>query len=162
MHCFNIDSYVPNGYWSVLTYRGYRTGQIDYVISVLVINYEISISYAYIEYTKSYMHVTTYVQGPSWQSVYFKLILTDRNMQVRYFWRYLYIPEIREFEFHQTSLQKSNIFWPQQPPTERKQIVVKNWIFDDSIHFLGTSIGHFGARDDQILRIRRIFEEIGL
>jgi hypothetical protein len=43
-----------------------------------------------------------------------------------------------------------------------KQILVKNWIFDDSIHFLGTSIGHFGARDDQILRIRRFFEEIGL
>ena len=54
--------------------------------------------------THPIMEITwTYVQGPSWQSVYFKLILTDRNMQVRYFWRYLYIPEIREFEFHQTS-----------------------------------------------------------
>ena len=26
----------------------------------------------------------------------------------------------------------------------------------------GTSSGHFGARDDQIIRIRKFFEEIGL
>ena len=30
-----------------------------------------------------------------------------------------------------TSFQKSNIGWPQQPPTEIVLISVKNWIFDD-------------------------------
>ena len=29
------------------------------------------------------------------------------------------------------SFQKSSIGWPKQPPTERCQILVKNWIFVD-------------------------------
>ena len=36
-----------------------------------------------------------------------------------------------------TSFQKSNISWPQQPPTERYQILVKYWMFDDSFHNKG-------------------------
>ena len=32
---------------------------------------------------------------------------------------------------------KSNTGWPQQPPTERYQISVKNWIFDDPFHKKG-------------------------
>ena len=36
-----------------------------------------------------------------------------------------------------TSFQKSNIAWPQQPPTEKVQISVKNWIFDDLFHKKG-------------------------
>ena len=39
-----------------------------------------------------------------------------------------------------TSFQKSNIAWPQQPPTEVVLISVKNWIFDDPFHKKGTSI----------------------
>ena len=33
-----------------------------------------------------------------------------------------------------TSFQKNNIGWPQQPPTEKVQISVKIWIFDDPFH----------------------------
>jgi hypothetical protein len=33
-----------------------------------------------------------------------------------------------------TSFQKSNIGWPQQPPTEKVQIKVKIWVFDDQFH----------------------------
>ena len=36
-----------------------------------------------------------------------------------------------------TSFQKSNIGWPQQPPTEIVLISVKNWIFDDPFHKKG-------------------------
>jgi hypothetical protein len=39
-------------------------------------------------------------------------------------------------------------------------ILVKNWIFDDPFHKKRTSIGYFGASDDQT--IRRFFEEIRL
>ena len=35
------------------------------------------------------------------------------------------------------SFWKSNICWPQQPPTERYQISVKNWNFDDPFHKKG-------------------------
>ena len=33
-----------------------------------------------------------------------------------------------------TSFQKNNIGWPQQPPTEKVQISVKIWVFDDPFH----------------------------
>ena len=36
-----------------------------------------------------------------------------------------------------TSFQKSNIGWPQQPPTEIVLISVKKWIFDDLFHKKG-------------------------
>ena len=36
-----------------------------------------------------------------------------------------------------TSFQKSNIGWPQQPPTERVSDISKNWIFDDLFHKKG-------------------------
>ena len=37
-----------------------------------------------------------------------------------------------------TSLKKNDIGWPQQPPTEKYQISVKNWIFDDPFHKKGS------------------------
>ena len=40
--------------------------------------------------------------------------------------------------------------------------LVKNWIFDDPFNKKMTSIGYFGASDDQIIRIRYFFEEIGI
>ena len=36
-----------------------------------------------------------------------------------------------------TSFQKSNIGWPQQPPTEKVLISVKIWIFDDTFYKKG-------------------------
>ena len=36
-----------------------------------------------------------------------------------------------EFCVSSTSFQKSNIGWPQQPPTERVSNFSKNWIFDE-------------------------------
>ena len=36
-----------------------------------------------------------------------------------------------------TSFQKSNIGWPQQPPTEKLLISVKIWIFDDTFYKKG-------------------------
>ena len=36
-----------------------------------------------------------------------------------------------------TIFQKRNIGWPQQPPTEKELMSVKNWIFDDLFHKKG-------------------------
>jgi hypothetical protein len=41
-------------------------------------------------------------------------------------------------------------------------ILLKNWILDDPFHTKITSIGYFGARDDQTIRIRKFWGEIGL
>ena len=61
-----------------------------------------------------------------------------------------------------TSFQKSNIAWPQQPPTAKIQNISEKLDFWWSIPQQGTSNGHFGVRDDQIIMIRNFLEEIGL
>jgi hypothetical protein len=45
---------------------------------------------------------------------------------------------------------------------KRCHILVKNWIFDDPLNKKMTSIGYFGASDDQTIRIRKFFKEIGI
>jgi hypothetical protein len=45
---------------------------------------------------------------------------------------------------------------------KRCHILVKNWIFDDLFNKKMTSIGYLGTSDDQIIRIRIFFEEIGI
>jgi hypothetical protein len=52
--------------------------------------------------------------------------------------------------------------WPQQPPTEKVPNISKKLDFWWSIPQKGTSIGNFGAGDDQTIRIRKFFDEIGL
>ena len=52
-------------------------------------------------------------------------------------------------------ISKSNMGWPQQPPTEKVLKSVKRMIFDDPFHRNG--IGHFGARDDQTIRMSNSF-----
>jgi hypothetical protein len=59
-------------------------------------------------------------------------------------------------------IPKSYIGWPQQPPTEKVPNISKKLDFWWSIPQKGTSIGHFGAGDDQTIWIRKFFEEIGL
>jgi hypothetical protein len=41
---------------------------------------------------------------------------------------------------------------------------VKIWIFDDPFHKKGPilPIGHFGARDDPTIRLRKFFKKIGV
>ena len=57
---------------------------------------------------------------------------------------------------------KSYIGWPQQPLTEKVPNISKKLDFWWSIPQKGTSIGHFGAGDDQTIWIRKFFEKIGL
>ena len=61
-----------------------------------------------------------------------------------------------------TCFQKSNIAWPQQPPTEKVQNISEKLDFWWSIPQTRASIGHFGARDDQTIMTRNFLEEIGL
>ena len=53
-----------------------------------------------------------------------------------------------------TNFWKSNIGWPQQPPSERVPYISEKLGFWWSISQKMTSIGHFGAIDDQTIRIR--------
>jgi hypothetical protein len=41
------------------------------------------------------------------------------------------------------------------------QVSVAIWIFADLFHKTGP-VGHFGAKDDPTVRIRKLFDEIGL
>ena len=61
-----------------------------------------------------------------------------------------------------TSFWKSNIGWPQQPPSESVPHINEKLDFWWSIPQKMTSIGHFSPIDDQTKRIRISFEEIGL
>ena len=56
-----------------------------------------------------------------------------------------------------TSFQKSNIGWPQQPPTERVSNISKKLDFWGFIPRKGTSIDHLGTTDDQIIRLSNFF-----
>ena len=61
-----------------------------------------------------------------------------------------------------TSFQKNDIGWPQQPPTERVSDISEKLDFWWSIPQKGTVIDHLGARDDQIIRICKFFDEMRL
>jgi hypothetical protein len=63
-----------------------------------------------------------------------------------------------EFEFYQPVFKKSYIFWPQQPRTEIVSDISENLDFSRLIPQKRASIGHFGARDDQIIKSRQFFE----
>ena len=52
--------------------------------------------------------------------------------------------------------------WPQQPLTEKVPDISKKLDFLISIPQKGTSIGHFGARDDRAIRISNFFDEMRL
>ena len=51
---------------------------------------------------------------------------------------------------------------PQQRPTDRVPYISEKLDFLWSIPQKMTSIGYFGASDDQTIRIRIVFEEIGI
>ena len=60
-----------------------------------------------------------------------------------------------------TCFQKSNIIWPQQPPTERLSYISKKMEFWLSIQQKVASIGHLGARNDLTIRISKILMKWG-
>ena len=61
-----------------------------------------------------------------------------------------------------TSFQKIDIGWPQKPLQEEYQISVKNWIFDDPIHKKGPVLVIWVPNGDEIIKIKKFFEEKGL
>ena len=63
-------------------------------------------------------------------------------------WRWFWNTEIGNFWVPQLFSKKSNISWPQQPPTERVPDISEKLDFWWSILWKGASIGHIGARDD--------------
>ena len=55
------------------------------------------------------------------------------------------------------SFQKSNIGWPQQPPTERVSVISEKLDFWWSYPQKGTSMNHLGANNDPTIRISNFF-----
>ena len=77
-------------------------------------------------------------------------------------WRSFWNAEIGNFWVPQLFFKKSNISWPQQPPTERVPDISKKSDFCWSIPWKGASIGHIGARDDLTIRTSNFFDEMRL
>ena len=69
------------------------------------------------------------IQGVSHWNVSYKLTLTDRNMQVRFCLKVSVYSWDWGIWVSSTSFQKSNIFWPQQPPTEKETDIRENLYF---------------------------------
>ena len=67
---------------------------------------------------------TTYIQGISLWNVSFKSTLTDRSMHVRFCLKVSVNSLGYGIWISSTSFQKSNIGWPQKPPTENS-----TWVF---------------------------------
>ena len=102
------------------------------------------------------------LQGISVQNVKYKIMITAGLSYIRKHSRWLACCHISTIWVSSKKNQKSNIGWPQQPLTEKIPNVSEKLDFSWSIPQKRTSIGHFGARDDQTIRIRKFFEEIGL
>ena len=102
------------------------------------------------------------IQGVSYWTVSFKMALTDRKMEVRICLKVSVYSWGLEIWVSSTSFRKSNIDWPQQPLTEKVPYISKILGFWWSIQHKRFGIGHFDAIDDQTIRIRKFFEEIGL
>ena len=103
-----------------------------------------------------------HVQGVSFRNGLYELALTDIDMQVRFGLKMVLECWDREFLGTTTIFQKSNISWPQQPPTERVPDISEKLDFWWSIPWKGASIGHIGARDDLTIRISNFFDEMRL
>ena len=58
------------------------------------------------------------LQGISYWNLFYELTLTDRNMQARFYLKVLLKSWGLDIWVSSTNFQKSNIGWPQQPPTE--------------------------------------------
>ena len=67
-------------------------------------------------YNKKYL-----MQGVRGQSVLFNLALRDRNIQVRLHLKVVLKCRHVDILIIRTNFQKSNLSWPQQPPTEKVQ-----------------------------------------
>ena len=64
--------------------------------------------------------------------------------------------------FHQPVFKKMTSASLNSLQQKEYQILVKNLIFDNLFHKKGTGSGHLDARDDQIIRISKFFDEMRL
>ena len=62
------------------------------------------------------------LQCISYWNLFYELTLTDRNMQTRFYFKVVLKSQGSDIWVSSTSFQKSNIGWPQQPPTNGNQM----------------------------------------
>ena len=94
------------------------------------------------------------IQGVSVQNDKFKIMIRVGLSYIRKHSWCLAYSQISTIWVSSKYFQKSYIDWPQQPPTEKVPNIREKLHFWWSIPQKWTSIGHFGAREDQTIRIR--------
>ena len=62
--------------------------------------------------------ITWMIQGISYWNIFYELTMTDRNTWARFYLKVVLKFQGLDIWVSSTSFQKSNIGWPQQPPTE--------------------------------------------
>ena len=102
------------------------------------------------------------LQGVSVHKDKFKIMITVGLSYIRKHSWWLACSPIFSIWVSSKKIPKSYIGWPQQPPTEKVPNISKKLDFWWSIPQKGTSIGHFGAKNDPSIRNRKFFDEIGL
>ena len=107
-------------------------------------------------------NILSHLQGVPVHKDKFKIRITVGLSYIRKHSWWLACSPIFSIWVSSKKIPKSYIGWPQQPPTEKVPNISKKLDFWWSIPQKGTSIGHFGAGDDQTIWIRKFFEEIGL
>ena len=107
-------------------------------------------------------YVAQYIQGISFRNWLFKLALRDRRTNIVFDLWCLVASGGADICVSSTSFQKNDIGWPQQPPTERVSDISEKFDFWQSIPQKETGSGHLGARDDQTIRISKVFDEMRL
>ena len=108
------------------------------------------------------VQIKVVIQGVSLRNGLYELALTDKDMQVRFGLKMILECWDREFLGTTTIFKKSNISWPQQPPTERVPDISEKLDFWWSIPWKGVSIGHIGARDNLTIKISNFLDEMRL
>ena len=106
--------------------------------------------------------VAEQVQGVSHWNKQSKSALTNGQIEIFNFISKVAYSGGYDIWFLSTSFQKSNIGWPQQPPTERMSDISEKLDFLWSIPQKGSGIDHLGAKDDQNIRISNFCDEMRL
>ena len=148
--------------WSYIFCRTSKFPNLDYIRSKYRVLKNKPLLFSWIIFVKCLQNLQVHIQGVSHWSVSFKMAPTDRNMHVTFCLKVSVYSLGLEIWVSLISFQKNYIGKPQQPPTEKVLYNSKNLNFWWSIPHKRFGIGLFDAIDDQSIRIRTFFEEIGL
>ena len=109
-----------------------------------------------------YLFKLAYLHRVRGQSVFFNLVLTERNMQVEFDLKLSVYSLGVDIWLLSFKFNFGLMGWPPQPPRERVQKINKIVGFWWSIPHWKTRIGHFGAIVDENIKLGNFFSETRL